>query len=142
MQPREFFPFAKFNPILRGYILCKSSGLNKDQALQFIESLRLNNAAMLTADLESDLSALGGGDCSTAGDEATVENLSRRGHILINRSRYNEARTCLIMAISRGESTGAYREACEALGHMYEMGWGVPANLSIAKEWYRKAGLL
>jgi hypothetical protein len=140
--PGIFVPVAKFNSSLHGYVLCNSSGLSKDQALQFIESVRLRNATALTAGFESELSALGGSDCSTANDETSAENLSKRGQLLSNQSRYAEARVCLIKAISRGESTGTYRESCEALGRMYEMGWGVPASLSIAKEWYKKAGLL
>lgn len=140
--PGRFVPVAKFNTSLRGYILCNTSGLSKDQALEFLESIRLRNAATLAANSEAELSALGGSDCSVADETTTAENLSKRGQLLSNQSRYREAQVCLMKAIDRGDGTSAYREACEALGRMYEMGWGVPANLDTAKGWYRKAGLL
>ncbi len=140
--PGVFVPLPIFNARLHGFILCNSSGLSKDEAIQFIESIRQRDAETLNANLVSKLMALGGSDCSTANLDISADNLSKRGQLLINLSRYEEGIICLMKAIGRGEGTVAYRESCEELGRIYEMGWGIPANLSIAKEWYKKAGLL
>lgn len=61
--------------------------------------------------------------------------------MLMNQSRYQEALLCLQRAASHDDQSTAYRDACEALGMLYEMGWGVAADPAAARQWYAKAGM-
>lgn len=140
--PGTFASVQKFNTTIRGYVLCNSSGMSKEAAIQFIDSIPERNATELREQWATELASLGGSDCSSPDNSIAPDNFYKRGTILMNQSLYKEARVCLLKAVSLGDATGVYRDANEAIGRMYELGWGVTADLPAAKEWYRKAGLL
>lgn len=141
VAPGRFVPVSTYKLTTKGYVLCNAAGLSKEEALKIIAAIPEQNAAALSSTLQTQLDGLGGIDCATAKIDVPAENFTQRGRLLMSQSKYKEALTCLHKAIALGPNSGAYREACEVMGNSYEMGWGVPSNLALAKEWYAKAGI-
>ncbi|MCG2593869.1 SEL1-like repeat protein [Ramlibacter sp. XY19] len=127
---------------VEGYVLCKASPLQPAEAVRYVEALPALRQQQLTARLESDLEALGGGDCDTPPARDAAETFYRRGKVLLALARYGQAHGCLMKSVATGPSAATYVDACAALGEMHERGWGVPADREAARQWFVRAGLL
>lgn len=134
-------PITRYKTTMQAFALCDSAGISKDEALKIILANPNYNIKALDTVWQSEINALGGSDCAASGKDGATDNLARRGRMLMNQSRYQEALVCLQRAASHDDQSAAYRDACEALGMLYEMGWGVAADPVMARQWYAKAGL-
>lgn len=141
VSPGVVIPAANYNATLSGYILCNSSSLTIQDARNFIREQPIRAKERATEVLLKDLDLLGGGNCAQGQSDLSVENYFHRGKVLYSLERYLEAKTCFLHAQERDVDSFYYKQACEMLGLMYEVGMGVEKNLSTAHGWYRKAGL-
>lgn len=134
-------PVTLYKTTMQAFALCDSAGISKDEALKIIQANPKYNIKAMDAVWQAEINALGGSDCSASGKDGATDNLARRGRMLMNQSRYQEALLCLQRAATHDDQSAAYRDACEALGMLYEMGWGVAADPAAARQWYAKAGI-
>jgi hypothetical protein len=130
-----------YNTSLSGYLLCDSSNMTRDEALELLENQRKTSSSKFTSEQEQALADLGGKDCISSKPQTPIENFYRRGKLLLSIQNYSAALTCLIMAQENKEDTVIYQDACATIGMMYELGWGVERDLATAKHWYQKAGM-
>lgn len=142
IEPGKFVPVDLERTTLSGYVLCKSSPLSQEEAARYIESLPMLRKQELAERASSELNTLGGEDCSTSLPLDSAENLYERGKLLIGQSKYPQAKACFLRSVSYGPASGTYKDACTAIGQMYELGLGGPVDMTTAKAWYAKAGLL
>jgi len=115
--------------------IAKSEG---DESAGEWNQLKANRWATIR---NAELEAAGGANCSATDAEATAETYFRRGKILVAMNEYKSAMVCFLLAQEKEKNTNIYRESCSAIGTMYELGWGVEQNASVARDWYGKAGL-
>jgi TPR repeat protein len=134
-------PITRYKTTMQAFALCDSAGISKDEALKIVQTNPKYNIKALDAVWQAEINALGGSDCTASGKDGATDNLARRGRMLMNQSRYQEALLCLQRAASHDDQSTAYRDACEALAMLYEMGWGVAADPAVARQWYAKAGM-
>lgn len=133
-----------YNATISGYLVCTSSGLTIAGAKHFLRQQELDARRRIEKTHLQDLSELGGEDCFQAAPGISSEIYFRRAKALRALEQYPKAKACYFLAqqIEKDTSSFYYRESCEALGLMYELGYGVEKDLQAAREWYRKAGLL
>ena len=141
IQPGVFVPVSSSRTSLNGYILCNSSPIGKDEAERYIASIPELRKKEMEERVRTDLRSMGGPDCNVASDKDSAESYLQRSKLLRLQGEYTSALVCLKKAVSYGQASTSYKDACFAIGEMYELGLGLPANISIAKEWYAKAGL-
>ena len=142
IKPGLFVPVGNSKSTLIGYVLCNASLMNKDEAVKYIQSLPELHKKELEDSFHKDMENLGGSDCNVPSPKDTAETYYQRGKLLMSLSQYKPAQACLLKAVTYGPAASVYRDACTALGEMFELGFGVTANITTAKEWYAKAGLL
>lgn len=130
-----------YNTTIVGHILCNTSGMTRSQATKFLGDLAATKAQELAAKQTTELDELGGRTCSGSVGLATAESYFRRGKILSAQNDYQSALVCFMRAQEREQETNIHREACIAIGTMYELGWGVEKDLATAMTWYKKGGL-
>jgi hypothetical protein len=135
-------PIQSTSNSLNGYVLCNSSSMQKAQAVKYIESLPELRRKELEDSLRTDLAKLGGADCGAESENDSAETYYERGKLLMGHRQHKPALTCLLKAVSYGPKTPIYRQVCEIVGEIFELGLGVPVDKAAAWEWYTKAGLL
>lgn len=136
VRPGSMVGLPRFNAVMTGFVLCNSSSLSYDDAVTYIEDLPGRQAREFAAGQEKELAELGGRACAAG---ASAETYFRRGKVLTARSEYVAAMNCYLRAQEGGRDSARYRDSCEAIGTMYELGWGVEKNPSRAHEWFDKA---
>lgn len=138
---QSYLPVPEYNTRISGYILCNSSNMSREEAIKYLNDLPVAQAKEEELRLDKELEELGGEDCDKEGINADAENFYQRGKILMNLNNYKPAMTCLVRAQEIAKDKNIFADSCSSIGMMYELGWGVEKNTSIANEWYRKAGL-
>ncbi|MBI2307015.1 MAG: sel1 repeat family protein [Rhodocyclales bacterium] len=141
LRPGLMPEVPKYNTTISGYILCDTSGMTRDQAVKYLDDLAAANARELVSSRKKELEELGGSNCSASDSFASAENYFRRGKTLSALNDYKPALTCFMKAQENEQDTTVYREACIAIGTMYELGWGVEKDLPTAMTWFKKGGL-
>ncbi|OGP04204.1 MAG: hypothetical protein A2Z93_15750 [Curvibacter sp. GWA2_64_110] len=135
---------TNYNATLSGYLVCDSAQLTITEAKSFLRQQALDQERRAAERHQQELLQLGGDDCSQAAPSITSEIYFQRARALRTLEQYTKAKACYFLAqqIEKDTSSYYYRESCEALGWMYELGYGVEKDMQTAREWYRKAGLL
>lgn len=87
------------------------------------------------------LDELGGSNCENADQAMTAANFLNRGKILLATSRYEPALSCFLEVQQREVGTTVFKEACIAIGTMYELGWGVEKDAESAMPRVTEGGL-
>jgi len=85
------------------------------------------------------IAELGGSNCAEGNTTSDPNNYLKRGRLLSSISLYTEAMHCLVRATEIDKGSQTYREACQMIAMMYELGWGVEPNAEAVREWRRKA---
>jgi hypothetical protein len=135
VQPGVVLSLPRYNTSIRGYVLCNSSGMTREDAIQYLSGLEATAYA-------TELAELGGSNCSSADpQQPSAERLLRRGKLLMSKSEYGPAMQCLLAAQAVERDGEVHREACSSIALMYELGWGVEKDMQTAMSWYKKAGL-
>ncbi len=143
ISPGRMLDLPKFNTRLSGYLLCNSSGMTREEAINYLDALEATKAQELIANRNKELEELGGRSCISS-SIAPAESFFQRGKILSALEDYKSAMSCYMQAQAQAQEqqdSNIYRESCSAIGTMYELGWGVERSLPTAMEWYKKAGL-
>ena len=141
LYPGQKVPLQQFNPTIRGYVLCNTSGMTHKEATKYLKELPAAQAQELALNRRKELDELGGDDCSGSDAGISAETYYRRGKILMDLNEYKPSMSCFLQAQERERDTQVYKESCSAIGMMYELGWGVDKDLPTAMSWYKKAGL-
>lgn len=139
----SMFVLQSYNASIGGYVVCSSTGMSIPQAQRFLLAREEAARQQRIDKRKQALAELGGEHCATSGASTDGESLYLRGKLLRDLGRLAEARHCFFaaQAASSDHRSVHYRESCEALGLMYEVGIGVLKDPAAADEWYRKAGL-
>lgn len=137
------FSLYNYNATIGGYVVCNSAGTSIAQAQEFLLARQAAARQQRDDKRKHEIAELGGEQCATSDAAADSESLYRRGKLLRDLGRQAEARQCFFAAQAADPNPASlyYRDSCEALGLMYEVGMGVPKDPAAADEWYRKAGL-
>ena len=134
----------RYNTWIGGYLLCSSSGITSNEAINYIDEIEKEKSNKLISYHSAQLDDLGGKNCNENNADTSSEILYNRGKILIASADYKAAMNCFLLVQNREQKIGSrlYKDSCSAIGNMYEMGWGVERNGSAAKMWYKKAGVI
>lgn len=141
LRPGVVLPAYTYNATISGYLLCKSSSLTVDQARDFLRAEQIRAEQQAAKVLSKELELLGGGECGVMQAGVSSETYFRRAQVLMALQKYGDARSCFVRAQDGGSDSSHYRQACESLGLLYEVGLSVEKNPETARAWYRKAGL-
>jgi tetratricopeptide (TPR) repeat protein len=139
--PGQVLSLPKYHAVIRGYVLCSSSGMTRDQAIKYVEDQRVARLNEVIAVREKELSELGGRDCGSPTTADSPDRYLRRGKLLSSIGDYKSAMACFNQALQSDPASDAHRGACFEIGTLYELGWGVEKDVVTAMTWYKKAGL-
>lgn len=80
-------------------------------------------------------------DCGPSAPAQPKETYLRLGKTFTGLGYYQDAMACLLRAQEEDDGSDAYKQACAAIGTLYELGWGVEKDMPTAMRWFEKAGL-
>ena len=138
----QVLALPRYNASIRGYILCDSSGMTRDQAIKYVADQRIAESKEAMATRENELAELGGRDCSTHTATDSPDRYLLRGKLLKTMAEYKAAMVCFSQAQLSDPVSATYRDACFEIATLYELGWGVEKDIPTAMSWYKKAGAL
>lgn len=130
-----------YNATMSGYVLCTSAHMTIPEAKDFLHAQQVIAQQEASEALRVELEQLGGDNCAQPESGVSGETYFRRGKVLTSLGRYSDAKACYFLAQQVEKDSYFYRESCQSLGLMYEIGLGVESDMQAAREWYRKAGL-